>query len=190
VNARLGRRGTLSGGISTGQTEFDNCLVTDSPQALLFCNTKLPWRAQTQVKLNGTYELPGNFQLAGVFQNLGGAPVAGSYVATNAQIRDSLGRNLGQCRTAAACNGTVTIPNLFEPNTLFEDRLTQLDVRLAKSFRFGGARVRAMADVYNLLNANTVLASNGRYGGTTSPWPLPTAILGARTFKFGAELTF
>ena len=75
-------------------------------------------------------------------------------------------------------------------NTLFEDRLTQLDVRVAKSFRFGGARVRAMADVYNLLNANTVLSSNGRYGGTTSPWPLPTAILGARTFKFGAELTF
>ena len=93
-------------------------------------------------------------------------------------------------RTAATCNGTVTIANLFEPNTLFEDRLTQLDVRVAKSFRFGGARVRAMADVYNLLNANTLLSSNGRYGGTTSPWPLPTAILGARTFKFGAELTF
>ena len=81
---------------------------------------------------------------------------------------DSLGRNFGQCGTAAACNGTVIIPNLFEPNTLLEDRLTQLDVRVAKIFRVGGTRVRATPDVYNLLNANTVLASNGRYGGTTS----------------------
>jgi hypothetical protein len=128
--------------------------------------------------------------LAGVFQDLGGVPIAGSYVVTNAQVRESLGRNLGQCGTAATCNGTVTVANIFEPNTQFEDRLRQLDVRLTKGFRLRGALVRAMVDVYNLFNASTVLASNGRYGGTTTPWPLPTSILGGRTFKLGAELTF
>jgi hypothetical protein len=190
VNARFGSRGTLSGGISTGLTDFDNCFVVDSPQALQFCHNTLPWASQTQVKFSGTYDLRGGVQLSGVFQNLGGAPIAGSYVATNAQVRDSLGRNLGQCGAAATCTGTVTIANVFEPNTLFEDRLTQLDVRVTKTFRVGGARLRGMADVYNVLNANTVLSSNGRYGGTTRPWPLPTAILAARTLKLGVELTF
>jgi hypothetical protein len=190
VNVRIGGRGTLSGGISTGQTDVNNCFVVDSPQSLQFCHTKLPWRAQTQVKFHGTYNLPKDFQLAGVFQDLGGVPIAGSYVITNAQVRESLGRNLGQCGTAATCNGTVTVANIFEPNTQFEDRLRQLDVRLTKGFRFRGALVRAMVDVYNLFNASTVLASNGRYGGTTTPWPLPTSILGGRTFKLGTELTF
>jgi hypothetical protein len=190
VNARFGGRGTVSGGISTGQTDFNNCFVVDSPQALKFCHYRLPWRAQTQVKFSGTYELPGGVQLSGVFQNLGGAPIAGTYVATNAQIRESLGRNLGQCGAAATCTGTVTIANLFEPNTLYEGRLTQLDARVMKGFRVGGARLRGMADVYNLFNANTVLASNGRYGGTTTPWPLPTSILGARTLKLGVDLAF
>ena len=41
------------------------------------------------------------------------------------------------------------------------------------SFEAVTTRVRATPDVYNLLSANTVLASNGRYGGTTSPLPLP-----------------
>jgi hypothetical protein len=47
-----------------------------------------------------------------------------------------------------------------------------------------------MADFYNLFNASTVLGVNGRYGGTTRPWPLPTGILAARTFKFGVEVSF
>jgi hypothetical protein len=80
---------------------------------------------------------------------------------------------------------------VFEPNTLFENRLSELDIRIVKIFKLaGGGRRRPMADIYNLFNAATVLSSNGRYGGTATPWPLPTAVLGARTLKVGVELTF
>lgn len=80
-------------------------------------------------------------ETAATFQNLPGIPILASYVATNAQIAPSLGRNLGQCGTAATCNGTVTIANVFAPNTEFDDRLTQVDVRLLQPIAILPARL-------------------------------------------------
>jgi hypothetical protein len=76
-----------------------------------------------------------------VYQNLPGIPIAASYVANNAQIAPSLGRNL-----AAGPNATVVI-DLIPPNTEFDDRLTQVDLRFAKVVRLGRARVRGMFDI-------------------------------------------
>ena len=47
-----------------------------------------------------------------------------NYVATNAQIAPSLGRNLSSATTATI--------NLVSPATIFADRLNELDLRLAK----------------------------------------------------------
>jgi hypothetical protein len=101
--------------------------------------------------------------------------------------RRCLGRNLGRCGTAATCNGTVTVANLFAPNTLLGDRLIQVDVRLSKRIHVGRARLMAMLDVYNLFNASTITAVNTRYGPA---WLQPLAILPARLFKVGAQLDF
>jgi hypothetical protein len=111
-----------------------------------------------------------------VYQNLSGLPIAASgYVVSNAQIAPSLGRNLGSCRGQVPCNGSATINNLFEPNTEFEDRLTQLDLRLSKIIRAGRTRLTANFDIYNLLNANTVLSRNNTYSPTSSAWGRPAA---------------
>jgi hypothetical protein len=186
INARFSRGALIAGGVSTGRTVTDNCgVMVDSPQ-LLYCRTTMPFRGQTQIKVNGIYPLPWDFVASAVFQNLPGLPVAATQVFTNAEIAPSLGRNLGQCRGAAICNGTATV-TVLEPNTKFENRLTQVDVRLTKSLRVGGVRVQGMFDVYNLFNANTILATNARFGPT---WLQPTRILAARLVKFGAQLDF
>jgi hypothetical protein len=188
INARIGE-GRFSGGMATGRTEFDSCAVVDFPQ--IFCNYQLPWRGQTQVKLNGSYPLPWDLQASAVFQNLPGIPVTASYVATNAEILPTLGRNLAQCGANPICNGTVTLNNLFEPNTVFADRLNQLDLRLTKIIAIGRTRVQGMFDMYNAFNANTVLALNNRYSVTgINPWQRPTSILGARLLKFGMQFDF
>jgi hypothetical protein len=70
---------------------------------------------------------------------------------------------------------------------MFLDRITLLDLRLTKTVRVGVGRIRAMFDVYNLLNANTTLNVNTTYGPT---WLRPTAIVGGRLFKFGAQVEF
>jgi hypothetical protein len=169
----------LSGGTSTGRSVTESCFVVDSPQALRFCKVTPP--LLTQLKLLGSYRLPGDVQASATYQNLPGIPIAASYVATNAEIAPSFGRN-----PSAGVRSTPTI-DLIEPQTIFEDRITQLDVRLAKIFKVGWMRLQGMFDVYNVLNASPILAINTRFG---PDWLKPTQILDARMVKFGAQLEF
>jgi hypothetical protein len=70
---------------------------------------------------------------------------------------------------------------------MFEDRINQLDARLTKNFSVGHARLQGQFDVYNVLNASSILGINARYG---TAWLTPAEILGARLVKIGAQLTF
>jgi hypothetical protein len=187
VNARF-RRGQLSGGVSTGRTITDNCYSVDSPQQQRpgYCHVVLPFAGQTQVKFSGVVPLPWNANISGVFQNLPGVAIMANYTATNAEIAPSLGRNLGACGTRPTCTAVATAA-IIEPNTMRENRLTQVDVRFTKTFVFGRMRLQGMFDAYNVFNANTILGRNDAYGPT---WGRPTAILGARLFKFGAQFDF
>jgi len=202
LNARFGKGGLLTGGLNTGRTVADTCAVVQgNPQIGLniggglaslternFCRVELPWSAQTQVKLAGNYPLPWwGLQVSGNYQNLPGIPIFANYVATNAEIAPSLGRNLASCPSATGpCASTATIA-VLAPNTLFEDRISQFDVRLAKTLRLGRARLQGQFDIYNLFNASAVLAESFVYG---TNWLRPSGVLGARLVKFGAQLDF
>jgi hypothetical protein len=189
VNARLPHSASLSGGLSTGRTATSNCGVVDSPsgvgsgtnpnQPLAFCEVTPPF--QPRVKLNGVYPLPWDMQVSAVFQSNPGVAITASYVATNAQVLPSLGRPL------SGSASTVTITNIFQPQTEFEGRINQLDMRLMKNIKVGQSRIQAQFDLYNVLNASPVLGINTRYGNA---WLTPTEILGARLFKFGAQVSF
>jgi hypothetical protein len=48
-------------------------------------------------------------------------------------------------------------------------------------------RVQGTLDIYNALNASTILTEVTQYGPT---WRRPTSVLDARIFKVGAQLTF
>jgi hypothetical protein len=171
----------LSGGISSGQTVTNSCFVVDSPGALRFCEQTVPWSAQTQIKLFGAYPLPWDLQASGTFQSLPGIPIQANYTARNAEIAPTLGRNL-----AAGASATTSVA-LIEPNTVFEDRLNQLDLRLTRIFRIGRYRIQGMVDVYNVLNTSTVLAVNTTYGPA---WLRPNQIVDGRLFKFGGQVDF
>jgi hypothetical protein len=182
VNARV-KKGRIFGGVSTGATVVDTCdVVVDSPQ-IRFCHTKNP---VTQFKLAGSYPLPFRLEGSWVYQNLPGIDTLATYVATNAQIAPSLGRNLGQCGSSATCNGTVIV-DLIEPGTMREPRQNQLDVRLAYRLSTGGFTIKPALDIYNLTNANDVQAINSRYG---TAWLNATSILPGRTFKIGARIDY
>jgi hypothetical protein len=185
VNARFGRGGVLQGGIGLGQTTVDTCATPDVPAQ--FCRNTLPFTGETQIKISGSYPLPWwGLLVSGALQNLSGRPILASYVATNAEIFPTLGRNLAQCGAAAVCRGTVTV-NIIEPNSMFEDRYTLLDARVAKMFRVGALRVMPRLDVYNLLNSDAVNSMITRYGTT---WLRPQEVFGARMFKIGAQVDF
>ena len=193
-DARLVSGALFGGGVDLGRTVTDRCYVIDSPQALLYCHVETPFSAQTQVKLHGSYPLPGDFSLSATFLNTAGPVINANYAATNAEIAPSLGRNLAACRGAAVCSATARVP-LVAPQTLFENRRTQLDLRFSKIFSVSQrARLRASLDIYNVLNASAVLDVNDTFGPR---WQFPVggtggadAILWGRFIQLGGELSF
>ena len=198
VNARFDSGVQFGGGVDTGRTVVDRCFVVDSPQELLHCRIVTPFKAQTQVKAFTSYPLPGDFTLSGTFQNLPGAAFQANYPARNVEIAPSLGRDLAACgaRTGAACTATAVVP-LIAPMTQFLGRRTQLDLRLTKRLRLGPrVRLQAVFDIYNVLNASTILAVNSTYGPA---WQRPASdnaiggvdpILPGRLMQVGGQLSF
>ena len=179
MSARLRDGLQLAGGVSTGRTETNNCFVVDSPQQELFCNVKPP--LQPNIKLYGVYPLPWGLQTSAVFQSVPGPQITATYVATSALISPSLGRNL-----AAGANGTAAL-ELLQPGSRYSDRVTQVDLRVAKNLRFGKARLLGSLDLFNAFNASAVQALNARLGPV---WLQPTQILGARYLRFSVQLDF
>ena len=105
LDARLPGGARLGGGLDTGYTLIDTCFVVDSPQALVNCHVVMPFRGQTQVKLNGSLPLPGGLSFAGALQSLPGVPYQADYNATTAEIAPSLGRPLA--------GGNRSSPSIF-----------------------------------------------------------------------------
>jgi hypothetical protein len=122
--------------------------------------------------------------VAGTVQSVPGAAISANYVATNAVIAPSLGRNL-----SAGVNATASI-NVIKPGTVFGDRFNQIDLRFAKSFTAGRTRIKGMVDLYNTLNDNTVVTWNNTYGTSGATWLQPQAIIAGRLVKFGFQLDF
>jgi hypothetical protein len=151
-----------------------------TPKNAELCHVSAPWSAGTQVKLSALYPLPWGLLPSVTLQNLPGVPITASYVASNAALAPSLGRDL------AGGVRSVTL-ELIDPRSRFEDRFTQVDVRLARIFRTGPTRVQAMFDVYNVFNSSPVLGLNTRYGPA---WLNAQQILAARMFKVGAQFNF
>jgi hypothetical protein len=180
IDARLARNIRLGGGIDTGRSVQERCFVVDSRQEQLFCRVVTPFSAQTQYKLHGVFPLKYDIVTSFAFQNLAGPAISASYTATNAEVIPTLGRPL------SAGAATVTVP-IIEPQTMFEDRISRLDVRVGKVFRYGRFRVQANLDAYNVLNASSVRAVNTNYGAS---WLTPTQILDPRILQISGQVSF
>ena len=93
--------------------------------------------------------------------------------------------------------GNTTVNILDSDHLLFADnRRTQIDMRFAKIFRFGGRRVDIGVDLGNLLNTNYATtyentyqfsAGNTALGGT---WSNPTAIYTPRFVRWNLTVDF
>ena len=132
MNARIGS-GRLTGGVSTGRTDVRQLRRSSTRPADLLPLSAAVERAdadQAEWVLSAAWDLRIErrvFRICRVFRSPRAMlpPMPRFY-------RHSAGtwRNVAR---VPVCNGTVTLNNLFEPNTEFADRLTQLDLRLTKN---------------------------------------------------------
>ena len=186
VNWRFGDGGLLNGGVSLGTRHQDQCNVPDAPGQ--FCEQTKGFKAHTQVKFNVSYPLPWDMQVSGVFLNNPGIPLTVRRTTPNSEIFESLGRNISTCPAPTGpCTRTKSRLHLIEPWTQFEDRLTRVDIRLAKNVQIGRVRIQPRFDLYNIFNANTVLRVNTTYGARLHQ---PISVLAARFFKVGVDVRF
>jgi hypothetical protein len=198
LNVRTQGGLTVQGGMSTGQSVADNCDVRANLPELVATigggnnttpvNTTTPYCHHasgflTQLRGLASYIVPKiDVQVSGVYQNKPGPMLAANYAVPSAVVAQSLGR------PPAGNVPNVTV-NLLEPGELYGDRIGQLDLRVAKILRFGRTRTNVGLDVYNALNASTVLVYNSTFvpGGT---WQQPRSIITGRLIRIGGELSF
>jgi hypothetical protein len=164
LNARLQNGLMVQAGTSTGATTTDNCEVIDKLPEMAssgtitpheFCHQSEPMR--TQFKMFGVYTLPKiELQVSGTFRSTPQDDFNANFRATNSYLaaNSTLGRPL-----AGAANSTLTIA-LAEPQSLFLERRNELDLRFGKVLRFGRSRSVVSFDIFNALNADTLLGVN------------------------------
>jgi hypothetical protein len=191
----------FQGGVSTGKTTTDNCEIAAAvPETLQgtaasgtgqfpvtangmwtpdqFCHQESPFL--TQIKGMASYRIPRiGVQTSVAFQSTQGPHIFANYTATNAVVSPSLGRNLS--------GNAANIPVLIvEPGSMYGERMNQIDLRFGKLITFGRTRSTFSIDLYNALNADTVLGLNSAF----ATWQRPTSILPARFAKFSVQLDF
>jgi hypothetical protein len=201
---------TLFGGVSIGRTSTSQCFTVDVPALYLtvtspatptatnpqspMANCEVVPPFLKQWKGYGVYALPWGVSVSGTFQAVpqpqsGGqyTSITADYVATNAEIRPTLGRDL-----SAGANGTATV-ELLQPFSLLGGHTKQFDLRVAKLLASAGKRrVRLSLDMYNLFNSNDWQTINTRLSSSnvTNRWQRPTLILQARYIQIGTQIDF
>jgi hypothetical protein len=202
--ARLRNGLTVQGGTSTGRRLQDACDVranlpeygagtTGQNNSIAgstagnamnvtnpYCRISEPYK--TDIKGLATYTVPKlGVQVSGTWSSIPGANLAANYTVTSAVASPSLGRNLSA--------GNVTV-NLIAPATVYAERRTNLDLRVAKIFRYGRTRSQVGIDIYNATNTDVVTTFNQTFVPTSKSWLTPTAIQPARYVKVSAQFDF
>jgi hypothetical protein len=172
----------LFGGVTTERRASISCDERDNPNSLRFCDSTPPFRST--YKLSAAYQLPYEFQLSGSLIATPGPSVSANYTVTAAIA--------GRAIIGSTAGGQTIGVNLIEPNTVFLDYKKQLDLRVARTFRFGGKRIQTFADIFNALNAGTVLRVSETFGANpaTNQWMTPLTIMDGRYIRFGVQMSF
>jgi hypothetical protein len=181
ISGRMRNTLMFQGGTSTGRMVTDTCDVTPKLEnpSRRFCRVVAPFA--TQFKGLMSYTIPKiTVQLSSTIQSLPGPSLAANLVVPTATVAQTLGRPLAG-RTAS-----VTV-NLIPPQTVFGDRINQVDFRIAKLLRFGRNRAQVGVDIFNVMNSNVPQGYLQTFGST---WLRPTSVMDARFARVSGQIDF
>jgi len=105
--------------------------------------------------------------------------ITDTVVFPNAVIKQSLGRDL-------SLNTQTVLANVLQQQSVYGERLNQLDLRFGKVLRWDRLRVTPAVDIFNVFNRDTVLTQSNN----SADWQTPQSILTARFVKFSVQLDF
>jgi hypothetical protein len=127
--------------------------------------------AKWQVSANGMYQLPAGFE-----------------VAANLFGRQGYPKPVYMQLDTGALDGTVKVLAVSQTDQIRLKNLWDLDLRLAKGIKFGGANLTVAGELFNAFNANTELYRNPDASATA--FNRLDEILAPRILRVSARLSF
>jgi Carboxypeptidase regulatory-like domain len=191
--ARPGAGAQIFGGISFEREIDVNCTVPDNPNSLRFCDEKnldIPYKKN--VKLAGSYPLPWGVTFSAALQS--NIPDTSTRVMTF-----TTGQTRYPVNCAAPCPAnTVIVPRTVANQTtmtvalvpgpaVLVERITQLDIKLAKTIRFGRVSVLPTFEAFNINNSDAIIS----YQSTnilSGQYLAPNSIMQPRMIGVGATV--
>jgi hypothetical protein len=208
MEARLPGGGRILGSTTAQRTLTMTCDQVDDPNLLRFCdrgNLPAPYQGvsfKRDFKVAAMHQLPGDIQVSGKFTSYPGR-LEGDLVRVdevlplNWNIARTTRYTEADCAGRPCTAGALVIPGLVQSSLVIPlapagterqlARLNQLDLGVEKTFRMRGVEYHAQLQIFNALNANTVLAErSSNYG--TAVFGVPSEILQGRMPRASVEI--
>ncbi len=182
----------MFGGLAVERQLDVACTTPDDPNSLRFCNDNengIPYRKS--FKLSTTVPLVWGINASAVLQSNHGtsssrtmAPTRGSstYPATCPAPCPA-----GQIILPTALfpgQSTLTV-NLVDGDTVYTDRINQLDLRLGRTFEYGRVRITPSLEIFNVNNTDAIITyASTNVLNTGSSYLRPNSIMQPRMIGF------
>jgi hypothetical protein len=208
AHARLAGGGQILASTTTQRVITNNCDDPDDPNNLRFCDRGNlpslynPVDFKSDFKLSGSHPLKYGIQVSGTFKTHPGR-TAGDLdrVDEILPVNWSLSRTTRYteegCAGRPCTPGALVVPGLVQTSLSVPlapagtesklPRLYQLDLGIAKSFTYRGLELRPEFQIFNALNASTVLAVRSTNYGTAT-YGLPSSILLGRLPRLSVQM--
>ena len=172
-NTRLSKA-TVFGGLTIGNNHGDqDGGDLNNPNNRINNRGDIGFDSPYQIRGGFSYTLPADFRFSGSLRAASGLPQTRTYVVTTTQVP---GLTQVTQNVQVAERGEFRYP-----------WVNLLDLRVAKTFRFGNARFEPTADVFNVFNNNAVTNAVQTVGTSLGR---PSAIIMGRLLRLGGRITF
>lgn len=186
LTRRMSNRWMMNAGLSLNAARVREPYRRDNPNLNLFQGGPASSDTPLTFKLSSIYQAPFGFEVAGNFQHFAGTPEQQSYVIPRACSA-----------TTPLCVPQLT-PTTLTINTAQRGATNKPDVRMidlsiGRELRFGdqGLRMSPKIEIFNLMNADTVVSRSTQLSGTGSNTYLnPSEVLAPRLVRLGLQLYF
>jgi len=213
LEGRLPGRGVVLTSLTTQRTLANTCDQPDDPNRQRFCdrfNLPAPYTVpfRTDFKLAGSYPLPFGLEVSADFTSYPGMGDTGNAVngvkpdevlPISWDITRTTRYTEADCVGRPCTPGALVIPGLVQTSLVLPlvpagvvrqaERQNQLNFGLRKLFRMGGYEWAVELNLFNALNADTILAEvSDRFG--TAAYAVPALVLPGRLPRLAVRLNW
>jgi hypothetical protein len=196
--ARPGAGAQVFGGMSFERQLDVNCTSPDNPNSRRLCDDRdndIPFKKN--LKIAGSYPLPYGITFSAVLQSNESPSATSAATSRNMTITRGTTRYPASCPApcpAGAIIGPSAIQNqtslvvALEPfNASFAERITQLDLKLSKTFKLNRVTVSPVFEMFNVNNSDAIISYQSM-SILSAQYLAPNSIMQPRMIGIGAQV--